>query len=276
VRRLAAPALVLAVAAGLAACGGGDDPRERVESYILEVNAVQKRAEPAFKRANEAYVAFSQRGAKDPVAKPEGAATGKPEEIAAAEQAIRRTRAQIARLRPPADAMRLHRLLLRVFDVNAGMAHETTLLARYLPAAEEAVAPLDAISTRLRRRLAKAKDPGHQTRALRAYFLSLDLLIARLKRLDVPPVLAPTHHAQTTRLTSARLLAKRLRAAIQAQDAKRVAALLVRFRKLNGRRAQERRLTARAIRSYLQRYRRITRVVQDAQRERLRLERKFA
>ena len=274
VRRLAALALALVATGALGACGG-DDPREQVERYILDANAVQKRAEPAFKRANEAYVAFSQRGAKDAVAQPEGAATGEPEEIAAAEQAIRRTRAQIARLRPPADAVALHRMLVRVFDVNADMAHETTLLARYLPAAEAAVAPLDAISARLRRRLASAPDPGHQTRALRAYFLSLDLLIARLGRLAVPPVLAPTHRAQTARLTSARLLAKRLRAAIADQDAKRVASLLKQFRRLNARRDRERRLTNRAIRSYLKRYRAITRVVQDAQRERLRLERKF-
>lgn len=272
--RGAALALVLAAAGVLASCGG-EEPREGVERYILEVNAVQKSAEPAFERANEAYVAFSRRGAEEQVAQPEGAATGKPEEIAAAEQAIRRTRARIARLRAPSDAAALHRMILRVFDVNAAMARETTLLARYLPAAEQAVAPLDDISTRLRRRLASAPGPAHQARALRAYFLSLDLLIARLGRLDVPPVLAPTHRAQTSRLTSARQLAKRLRAAIQAQDAKRVASLLAQFRRLNARRDRERRLTAQAIRSYLRRYREITTVVQDAQRERLRLERKY-
>ncbi|MDX6678523.1 MAG: hypothetical protein QOE31_2575 [Solirubrobacteraceae bacterium] len=273
-RRLAALALALAAACTLAACGG-DDPRQRVEHYILQANAVQKRAAPAFERANKAYVAFSRRGRPDEVAKPQGAATGKPEEIAAAERAIRATRTRIARLRPPAEAAVLHRKLVRVFDVNVAMAHETTLLARYLPAAEKAVAPLNAISTRLRRRLAGAADPDHQARSLRAYFLSLDLLIARLRRLDVPPVLAPTHRAQTTRLTSARLLAKRLRDAIEAQDAKRVARLLVQFRKLNDSRDRERRLTARAIRDYTRRYRAITTVVQDAQRERLRLERKY-
>ena len=56
-------------------------------------------------------------------------------------------------------------MILRVFDVNAAMAHETTLLARYLPAAEKAVAPLEGISTRLRRRLASA--PGPRTRRAR-------------------------------------------------------------------------------------------------------------
>ena len=121
-RRLAAVALALVAASLLAACGG-DDPRARVERYILEVNAVQKRAEPAFKRANEAYVAFSRRSAPDDLAKPEGAATGKPEEIAAAERSIRTTRSRIARLRAPSEAAALHRKLLRVFDVNADMAH---------------------------------------------------------------------------------------------------------------------------------------------------------
>ncbi|MEY2516996.1 MAG: hypothetical protein QOJ89_4354 [bacterium] len=272
--RVAAVALALVAASLLASCGG-DDPRARIERYILDANAVQKRAEPAFKRANEAYVAFSRRGAPDQVAKPEGAATGKPEEIAAAERSIRSTRARIARLRPPSEAGALHRKLLHVFDVNVAMAHETTVLARYLPAAEKAVAPLDGISKRLRTRLAGASNPKNQARSLRAYFLSLDLLIARLHRLDVPPVLAPTHRAQVTRLASARLLATRLRAAIEAQDAKRVARLLVEFRALNARRDRERRLTARAIRSYTRRYRAVTTAVQDAQRERLRLEKRY-
>lgn len=273
-RRVAALAVVLAAAGAPASCGG-EEPREGVERYILEVNAVQKSAEPALERANEAYVAFSRRGAEEQMARPEGSATGKPEEIADAERAIRRTRGRIAKLRPPADAAALHRMILRVFDVNAAMAHETTLLARYLPAVEAALAPLDAISARLRRRLASAPAPAHQARALRAYFLRLDLLINRLRRLDVPPVLAPTHRAQTTRLASARLLAKRLRAAIGAQNAQRVASLLVQFRRLNARRDRERRLTAQAIRSYMRRYRTVTKAVQDAQRERLRLERKY-
>ena len=274
-RRLANPALALVAAVGLLAACGGDDPRERIERYILEANAVQKRAGPALERANEAYVSFSRRGVPEEVPRPEGAATGKPEEIAAAERAIRTTRSRVARLRAPSEAAALHRKLLRVFDVNADMAHETTVLARYLPAAEKAVEPLDDISTRLRRRLAAAPNPDNQARSLRAYFLSLDLLIARLRRLEVPPVLAPTHRAQLGRLTSARTLAVRLRAAIEAQDAQRVARLLVQFRKLDANRARERRLTARAIRGYTRRYRAITTITQDAQRERLRLERKY-
>ena len=72
VRRLAALALALAAASLLAACGG-EQPREGVERYILEVNAVQKSAEPAFERANEAYVAFSRRGADEQIARPIGA-----------------------------------------------------------------------------------------------------------------------------------------------------------------------------------------------------------
>ncbi|MBA3746238.1 MAG: hypothetical protein H0W96_01935 [Solirubrobacterales bacterium] len=64
---------------------------------------MQKRAEPAFKRANEAYVAFSSRGRDDQLAKPEGSATGKPAEIAAADKSIRTTGAQIARLKPPQE-----------------------------------------------------------------------------------------------------------------------------------------------------------------------------
>lgn len=246
------------------ACGEG--ARDRVERYIEEANLIQQRAEPAFKRANAAYARFSQRQLE-----PAAAAR----DVARAERTIRSTRARIAALTPPREAQRLHRRLLRVFDANAAMAAETTQLARYLPLAERAVAPLDEISTRLRRRLAGASGPAGQGRALRSYESALGRLIGRLRALEPPPVLQPTHEAQLGRLDSARDLARRLRQALAAQDGRRVARLLLRFRAVNqvGRRGET--LTARAIRAYRRRYQALTEVAQAAQRERTRLERAF-
>lgn len=253
---------VLAAALVLGACGEG--ARDRVERYIEQANVIQRRSEPAFKRANEAYVRFSQRRLDAAVAA---------RDLASAERSIRSTRARIAALAPPAEAQRLHRRLLRVFDANAAMAAETTRLARYLPRAEQAVAPLAAISTRLRRRLAAASGPDDQGRALRSYESGLDRLIGRLRVLEPPPVLRPTHEAQLASLDSARDLARQLRQALADQDGRRVARLLLRFRTVDraGRRGEA--LTARATRAYGRRYRALTTVVQDAQRERTRLER---
>lgn len=246
------------------ACGDGG--RDRVERYIEEANLIQQRSQPAFQRANAAYARFSQR---------RRASADAVRDLARAERAIRSTRARLAMLTPPPEARLLHRRLLRVYDANAAMAAETAQLARYLPRAEQAAAPLDEINARLRRRLAGASAPAARDRALRGYQSGLDRMIGRLRALEPPPVLQPTHEAQLTRLRAARDLARQLRQALGDQDGRRVARLLLRFRKLNqaGRRGDA--LAARAIRAYGRRYRELTAVAQAAQRERTRLERSF-
>ena len=166
-------------------------------------------------------------------------------------------------------------LLLRVFDSNLGLALETRQLARYLPAADEAVESLAAVSTRLRRRLAVARDPQRQSRALRKYSRSLDAMLVDLRVLRPPPILVPSHRAQVTRLRSARNLALRLRSAVNDRDEQRVARLLVRFRRASGRRGRERSRSDRALRAYNRRYRALIELSRDLQRERRRLERAF-
>jgi hypothetical protein len=262
VRLVAVAVCVLASAVGLSACG--ESTADRIGRYIKDANREQRNSAPAFKRANQAYARFSQRKVQ-----PEAAAR----EAATAERAIRATRARLAALKPPPEAAELHRRLLGVFDGNAAIAHETVLLTRYLPAAEKAVKPLAGISSRLRRRLADAPTPARQSRALLLYAVSLDRLLAALRKLKPPPILAPTDHAQIVRLTAARSLARRLHIALVAENAKRVAKLLLRFRTLNSRRGQDRLLANRAIRAYNRRYKKIITDEQDMQRERYRLER---
>jgi hypothetical protein len=262
VRGAAIVACALASALALSACG--ETSRDRVTRYIEDANRIQRRSAPQFKRANDAYARFS-RHQRD--------ATATVRDLTAAERSIRITRARIAKLRPPAEAAVLHRRLLRVFDANAAMASETRRLAGYLPVAERVVAPLGQISARLRRSLAAAADPVRQSRALRLYAASLGALLSHLRRLEPPPILVPTHRGQIARLSAALRLARRLRTALVEQDAERVTTLLLRFRGLNGRRSGERALVSRSIRAYNRRYRAISRIVQDAQRERSRLER---
>jgi hypothetical protein len=262
VRRAALVACALASALALSACG--ETARDRITRYIEDANRIQRQSEPQFRRANDAYARFS-RTQRD--------ATALVRDLTAAERSIRSTRARIAQLRPPADAAVLHRRLLRVFDANAAMASETRRLARYLPVAERVVAPLGQVSARLRRRLTAASGPVAQSRALRLYAASLGEMLSNLRRLQPPPILVSTHRGQITRLSAARRLARRLRTALVEQDAKRVARLLLRFRRLDARRSRERSLVSRSIRAYNRRYRAIAKTVQDAQRERSRLER---
>src|SRR5919198_1147137 len=118
-------ASVLALAGAFAGCGSS--ARDRVNDYIKAANAIQERAAPEFARANAAYTRFSA----DKLAK------RAPADLERAEAAIRDTREQLARLHPPSEARRLHRLLLHLFDLNIGLAHETTLMGEYLPAAAD-------------------------------------------------------------------------------------------------------------------------------------------
>jgi hypothetical protein len=254
----AALLILVVAAASVAACG--TSRRSRVDDYIKSANAIEARAAPEFDRANTAYKRFS----KNKLAKSAAA------DVATAERSIRSTRTELAGLHPPPDARRLHRLLLRLFDLNASIAHETTQLAVYLPAATTATGPLTAINKRLQDGLRSTQVPK-QTQALTRYGSELGGVVAALKRLDPPPLLASVHRDQVTRLESTRSLARELSGAITAQDGPRVAKLLARFQTLRSQ-AGRQDLAGRALRAYERRYREIALASQAVQREHNRIE----
>ena len=243
-RRALAIASLVAVALIATGCGG-TSPRERVDSYIKKANAIELQAAPAFKRANAAYGRFV-RG----VQTPEGA----PRELAAAEKTIRDARGRLAALPAPVQATVLKRRLLHVFDLDLGLAHESTELARYQPAASFVLGPLTRINSDLRNDLQAKKSSSAQARALERYAHRLSVLVGKLRRLHPPPVLVPAHRGEIRQLAATRRLALRLRGAIAKRDAPRVARLLIRFRKLAGAGGEGRSVAARAVRAYQRRY----------------------
>ena len=256
--RARAAALVLAAAAA-SGCGGGGE-KDDVNDYIREANGVQREAGPDLRRANRAYRAFSQGKIEDAKALLE---------TRRAEQALRDARADLARLEPPPAARELHSRLLRVFDLNADFAQETTLLAAYVPAAAEVLAPLQPITARLQRRLRAAGQPRAQAAALRGYRQAVNRQLTRLRRLDPPPILAETDQTQKNRLQAAGLLAARLEDAVLDRDARRVARLLLRFRRIGA--GQTSGLSEAELTAYNARYRRITDAAIALERERQRL-----
>jgi hypothetical protein len=235
-----------------------------VDSYLSDANAIQREAAPAFRRANAAYAGFS---------------TGKlrpsraPGSLRRAERAIRRTRARLARLDPPPEAAELHRRLLRVYDLNARLAGETTQLARYLPAATTALRPLEGANRLLQRELRSSRGTAEQGGALGRYADELGKVLVRLERLRPPPVLAGGDRARRRRLGSTRSLAARLRDAIEQRDSKRVASLLLRFRRVTAGQGGQQTFAADSLRAYTRRYRQVIRAGGAVQEERRRLER---
>ena len=252
----------------LAGCGGGSDKREQVESYLQDANAVQKRAAPQLDRANRAYIRFAQQKLTG---------TDAAEKLAGAEQAIRSTRGELAKLTPPADARTLHRRLLHLYDLDAGMAAETTALAAYLPAAQRSLAPLKRVNKGLSSGLRGTKDPQRQSSELRQFAIGLARITRSLRRLSPPPLLEPTHKLQIARLDRTYALSLRLRSAIEDRDAKQVARVLVRFRKLNERAAPAQGgFRESALRAYDRRYDELRHAAADVERERARLERELS
>lgn len=252
----------------LAAAGcGGTDPRERVDAYIRQANAVQERGKARFDAANRSYAAFAK-----------GELTGEDAvpELEAAERAIIATRDGLAALRPPEDARTLHEKLLAAFDANAELAAESTVLARYLPAAADAVRPIARLNRRLRARLEGAQEPEVQGRALERYASGVDGVLGRMRGLLPAPVVRAAHQAQLARLQAVSRLARRLRRAVEARDRARTARLLLRFRRLNREDRAGSRLNAASIRAYNERYRALLRAQAAVQQERARLERVLA
>jgi hypothetical protein len=223
VRRAIPWLAALLLAAMLGGCGD-NATRDEVDAYIKQANLVQRKVAPRFKEAQTAYMDFSagRLGAKE--AGPR---------LAAAEHSIRGARDDIARLHPPSTAAELHRRLLRVFDLNLRMAHETTQLARYQAGFAAAVRRLRPAAARLQKALPGASTPTAQQALFAAYADALDAVGARLRALDPPPLLAAPHAAQLERMRAARTLTQQLRAAIGASDSKHVARVLLRFRRLN-------------------------------------------
>jgi hypothetical protein len=253
---------------GLAACGGGDDSRERVEDYLREANRVQAGWADSFKRANDAYIAFSRS---------ELSGNRAVEALDAAERDIRAARTALGELKPPEDARPLHDKLLRLFEMNIDFADQTALLAAYVPASERTLAPLDSTNRRLQRDLDAAEDAGAQARALERFSARLRRIVDGLRGLDAPKVLRVSHQDQVRALSRTRSYSSRLRQALIDQDAERVARLLELFREQpSGAEASRRALARRAIARYNRRYESLNDAYIEVRREEARLGKAFA
>jgi hypothetical protein len=253
------------LATGLASCGG-DSRREQVDRYLKDVNAIQEGFAQDYQRANDTYVKFSQG-----VTPPADAV----KRLKKAENVMRESRDQLDALEPPSEARALDRRLVALFDADARFAHETTLLAEYLPAAARATRPLSRANRGLRRGLARP-DPDPQVAALSTYARSVESVWNRMRRLHPPPILFDQHNRQLGRLRLVARLARQLAAAVQWRQASRVARLLLRFRKVaESQDPSSAALPAQALKAYERRYDSVKKALVAAQRERVRLERRF-
>lgn len=228
---------------------------------MTDANAVQREGSADLDAANAAYRRFSRGKRPGPVAvaRLQDTVTG-----------LKATRERLADLDAPAPASGLRQRLLTVFDRNVDLAEEAALLAVYSPAASRTMAALPRLGAALRRGLAST-DAAGQERALARYGRRLAGLERRMRALSPPPVLVSSHRSQLLRLSDARSLTARLRAAVGASDAAEVSRLLLRFRDVYASSGLDRQVQRAAVRAYRERLLAVNRAVAEVQREQQRL-----
>jgi len=260
---LRAGLVAVGLGALVTACGGGESSqRAEVRAYLERTNVVQQRFAPDFQRADAAFKAFAN-----------GEEGGSIATLARAESDIRSAQDAVAALHPPARAATVHDRLLRVYAIDADLAHETLRLARYRDAGPRALAGLDRASKRLRGKLRAARKPATQAQALSSFSSAVGRTLSRLNTLDVPEILAPSHRAQVERLQTTRRLTGRLRDAVRDRDSQRVAKLLLKFRAGGESERSSRALMREGAAAYTSRLKRLAQAQTDLGREQARLRR---
>jgi hypothetical protein len=255
---------LLALAAG--ACGDDpqDEARDRVDAYVERQQELMRGAQPRLTEANRVYMEFSRGELPSATAA---------REVADAGRALRGARDRLLALDAPPEARTLHGGVVRYLDLNVEVARETTLLARYGPAAASALRPLGRANRRLQARLGAAEGADAQARALESYTKALRAGLRRLRALRPPALVEPAHRDQVTQLARTRRLGGALRRALVAQDAAGVARLLARFRRAAAGRKPDRLAAAQARARYDRRLEAIDDAYTDVRQAEQRLDR---
>jgi hypothetical protein len=262
---VAATVAILAVV-GSAFIGGddGDDRRETVALYILQVNQVQQGLGTALVRVNRAYAAL--RFAKS-------SASAQLAELQRAEQTMVLLRQQVEALRPPAEATELHAELERLMALQVALAREVTGLGRYVPQLSDAQRPLAEAGARLQRELAAEPTPPEQARAFDRYATALAAVADDVDRLSAPPVLEPARRSEVARLRRLADVSRRLRTALEQRRATEVTRLTKELSDASAAVGAATRADRAAVAAYRRRLRAVEQQREAVKRERDRLDR---
>jgi hypothetical protein len=221
VRRAAGCLLFLCV---LMASGCGDSAKDKrrdaVNDYLDEVERIQLHYAPSFELANRAYQDFS----KGKVGKRQL------ERLKGAEVSILAARNSLSDVKAPEDAEKLHRDLIRLYDLNAQLGLEVITLQQFLPGVRKTLASLARVNGKYRDDLAATASSGEQAAALDAYAAAISTVNKKLGNLPAPTALRPWQSSQVTRLRQIAQTGRTLAAALRVGDRAAVDALIKRFR----------------------------------------------
>jgi hypothetical protein len=145
----------------------------------------------------------------------------KPADIATltrAERDLREVAGEVRAIEPPREARRLHADVLRLLDLQAGIAHDLVWAARYTPRFRAALRPLGDATTRLGYALRTARETAASAAAFSTYRASLLGILGDLERLDAPPALRPSLTGQRRALERSVTLCSEIEAALRRGD----------------------------------------------------------
>lgn len=208
----------LVIVLGLTGCGNAR--RHAVVKYIDSVNAIQRDMRLPLARVEYSYRQFVRPGASQKT----GSAP-----LWSAVRSLTQLHDRLVRLQAPKEAAVMAHDLARLTALEAAFAREVALFADYVPRYRRVLAPLGAAGKAFRTSLRRARGPGAQVVALRAYRKVVAPIVAGLDRLRPPPVLVPLHRQQIDSLRRVGAAAGRLSTALERQDTARIGPLLSEF-----------------------------------------------
>jgi hypothetical protein len=177
--------LIVLAALACAGCGGSDATKSRrqaVSAYFAQVTAAQRPLQLDLARLNSAYSrVLTKRMQRGDLAM-----------LELAERDIVGVRRQLGAIKPPTEARPLHTTLLRLVDLEFGVAYDLRSMTLYMPQLGRALAPLANATKGLRSALRTAHNWVAERRALRAYCSALAGVSDRLAALSAPPELRPS------------------------------------------------------------------------------------
>ena len=212
--RLARAGAVVALVLALAACGGSSTRAKRraaVDAYFAQVDRAEKTLVAQTAAFDAALRSFSFKA-------------NPPAEVRALQRAqteLARVDERVKALQPPPDARPVHADIVRLLDVEKGLADDLVAAAHYVPRLQAALKPLTAAGVRLSRQLRTAKGWQADAAAFAEYRVALGAILAQLEGLTAPPELRPSLDRQRQALSRSASLCATIEAALSMHDARR-------------------------------------------------------
>jgi hypothetical protein len=213
--RAAGAVILVAATVVVAGCGGANhDRRNAVNAYFDRVDAVQLQVRLQTAPIENAFAKFSTVHNSKSEARA----------LMRADAMLEGTLVKLKRVRPPADARRVHADLVQLYGLEAGVAHELVAMTRFVPRYDAALTPLKPAHATLLSRLKTAKGWQEIAAAFEDYRVSLAGVLAQLHRLSSPTTLRPAFAGESAALSRSIALCSSIETALEKHDAKRTAA----------------------------------------------------